>query len=450
MTRDVYIKAFFAHTPERTDYNPKLYLPSEWDPPVEMIPTALKTRMQNFFTHMKQRFRKRRVNPNLLMFQRQILNDLRNSKEVLIVMTDKKLGPAVIERDVYIKRVFADHLLKPETYRRIQPNEAAELLTTLKMKVGQFAQSFKNTLPENETEYLLRSIKQHKKIPSFYLTTKIHKTPMATRPIVAIRGSITSGLGCWLDQQLQPLCKKLPTYLKSSFELTELLNDLPDLPPGTKLFTADAVSMYTNIDTDHAFSVIQRFLPTTLMNKAIMTALENIMKHNFLTFGDTSWLQLTGTAMGTPPAPMYATLYFGIHEQETILRKYRRFLLFYKRYIDDVIGIWHCANENLDRRMWPAFQADLDKFGQLRWEVSQRADTAIFLDLSLTLKNGRVTYTLYEKPLNLHMYLPPHSAHPPGVLRGLVFGMIYRLHRLNSEKETIHAQISTFFNRLIV
>jgi hypothetical protein len=77
-TRDVYIKAFFAHTPERTDYNPKLYLPSEWDPPEKMIPTALKTRIENFFTHMKQSFCKRRVNPNLLMFQRQILNDLRN------------------------------------------------------------------------------------------------------------------------------------------------------------------------------------------------------------------------------------------------------------------------------------------------------------------------------------------------------------------------------------
>jgi hypothetical protein len=145
------------------------------------------------------------------------------------------------------------------------------------------------------------------------------------------------------------------------------------------------------------------------------------------------------TPAGCNSQVQYATLYFGIHEQETILRKYRRFLLFYKRYIDDVIDIWHCANENLDRRMWTVFQADLDKFGQLRWEVSQRADTAIFLDLLLTLKNGCVTYTLYEKPLNLHMYLPPHSAHPPGVLRGLVFGMIYRLHRLNSEKETIGA-----------
>jgi hypothetical protein len=86
----------------------------------------------------------------------------------------------------------------------------------------------------------------------------------------------------------------------------------------------------------------------------------------------------------------------------------------------------------------------------LCWEVSQRTNTAIFLNLQLTIKNSRVMYTLYKKPLNLHMYLPPHSAHPPGVLRGLVFGMIYRPHHLNFEKETIDDQISTFFNRLIM
>ena len=232
MTRDVNIKAFFSHTPERTDYNPKLYLPSEWEAPDALIPNALLERTKNFFTSLKTSFRKRRVPPNLMTFQRQILNDLRDSKDLLIVMTDKNLGPAVIERDVYTRRVFDDHLLKPETYRRIETTEAAEITTNIKLKVGQFLQSFAKIIPENERQYLSRSIQQHKKIPSFYLTMKIHKTPMATRPIVAVRGSITSGLGCWLDQQLQPICKKLPTYLKSSFELTELLKSLPDMPEG--------------------------------------------------------------------------------------------------------------------------------------------------------------------------------------------------------------------------
>jgi hypothetical protein len=279
--RDAHLKAFFAHTKERTDYNPKLHISSEWEAPEALIPDVLKTRLENFFVNLKATFRKRHVNPNLLFFQRQILNDLRDLRDLLIVMSDKNLGPAVIERDVYTKRVLNNHLLKIDTYRRIQPDEATQILTTLKMKVSQFTQSFSHILPINEKEYLLRSIKQYLKIPKFYLTMKIHKTPMATRPIVAVRGSITAGLGCWLDQQLQPICKKLPTYLKSSFELTDLLKDLPDLPDGARLFTAGTVSMYTNINTYHALSVIRRYLPLTPHNKAIMTALDIIMKHNF-------------------------------------------------------------------------------------------------------------------------------------------------------------------------
>jgi hypothetical protein len=121
----------------------------------------LKTRLENLFINMKSTFRKRHVNPNLLLFQRQILNGLRESKDLLIVMTDKHLGPAVIKRDVYTRRVFNDHLLKNDTYRRIEKDEAAQILTTLKMKVGQFTQSFSNILLTNEKEYLLRSIKQH-------------------------------------------------------------------------------------------------------------------------------------------------------------------------------------------------------------------------------------------------------------------------------------------------
>ncbi len=114
--RDAHLKAFFAHTKERTDYNPKLYISSEWEAPEALIPDMLKTRLENFFVNMKSTFQKRHVNPNLLLFQRQILNDLRDSKDLLIVMTDKNLGPAVIERDVYTKRVFNSHLLKNDTY----------------------------------------------------------------------------------------------------------------------------------------------------------------------------------------------------------------------------------------------------------------------------------------------------------------------------------------------
>jgi hypothetical protein len=98
----------------------------------------LKTHLENIFVNLKATFRKRHVNPNLLFFQRQILNDLRDSRDVLIVMTDKNLGPAVIERDVYTKRVFNDHLLKNDTYRRIHhvhPCQAIHIPFTVMKKL---------------------------------------------------------------------------------------------------------------------------------------------------------------------------------------------------------------------------------------------------------------------------------------------------------------------------
>jgi hypothetical protein len=61
---------------------------------------------------------------------------------------------------------------------------------------------------------------------------KVHKSPWTVRPIVSVSGSLTHGLGRWFDQQLKPI----------------------------ECLTSDAVSMYTNIDTDHALAVIATFL----------------------------------------------------------------------------------------------------------------------------------------------------------------------------------------------
>ena len=42
--------------------------------------------------------------------------------------------------------------------------------------------------------------------------------------------------------------------------MLDVLQDIGELPPTAKLFTADATSMYTNIDTNHAIDVIGKWL----------------------------------------------------------------------------------------------------------------------------------------------------------------------------------------------
>ena len=63
------------------------------------------------------------------------------------------------------------------------------------------------------------------------------------------------------------------------------------------------------------------------------------MTQNIFTFGDLTFKQLNRTAMGTPHAPPYTAIYYGIHE-EKLLPRCTQCVIFYHLFIDDVIGIW--------------------------------------------------------------------------------------------------------------
>ena len=173
------------------------------------------------------------------------------------------------------------------------------------------------------------------------------------------------------------------------------------------------------------------------------------MKNNVFQFGDTYWLQLVGTAMGTPPAPTYANLVFALHEN-TVVPKYSSNLLLYKRYIDDIFGIWHHhGTVEEDKARWTSFQSDIGSYEGLDWIFSKRVQSLDYLDIVISITGSRLKTTLFEKELNLYLYIPPHSAHPPGVLRGLVLGNCHRIYTLCSEPEDITALLRMFYYRLL-
>jgi hypothetical protein len=70
------------------------------------------------------------------------------------------------------------------------------------------------------------------------------------------------------------------------------------------------------------------------------------------------------------------------------------------------------------------------------------------MDLALTITNNKIESTLYEKEQNLYLYIPPTSAHPKGMLSGLIHGNILRIHRLCSNTNDIHRKTLAFYKRL--
>ena len=84
----------------------------------------------------------------------------------------------------------------------------------------------------------------------------------------------------------------------------------------------------------------------------------------------------------------------------------------------------------------------------LEWEFTHPSPSSNFMDLAISISNNRLTTTLYEKKQNLYPYIPPHSAHPPKIINGLVYGHILRLRRLCSDKLDIQQKSKDFFTRL--
>ena len=93
--------------------------------------------------------------------------------------------------------------------------------------------------------------------------------------------------------------------------------------------------MYTNIPTNTAIMLIAKHIHKSVtedrpkQNEALIAALKLLMLNK----------RLNGTAMGTSPAPLFATIYYGLHDNN-FLPKHNQHVIFYNRFIDNVFGIW--------------------------------------------------------------------------------------------------------------
>ncbi len=151
----------------------------------------------------------------------------------MVVNTDKNLGPGVIEQKIYVQKALSKHLLDSSTYCQLEEREPRDRVTAITKIVHSFLDTWKSVLDSNAVRFIRQLLIVDHPFPHFYLLFKIHKNPMRTQHIVSIAGSILHGLGCWIDTQLQPICRRIPTYIASSLDFLEAIKPIPALPPGT-------------------------------------------------------------------------------------------------------------------------------------------------------------------------------------------------------------------------
>jgi hypothetical protein len=137
----------------------------------------------------------------------------------------------------------------------------------------------------------------------------------------------------------------------------------------------------------------------------LISALQILMLNNIIQFGDTYRRQITGSATGISPAPPWAIIFYAIHKQDFVPH-WSNNLLLWRCFIDDGIGFWQRhPDPKTNADLWKDFKRDVGDLHELEWEFAPLSQSNDFMDLNIIILNDDVEITLFEKKLNLCLYI---------------------------------------------
>lgn len=361
----------------------------------------------------------------------------------IVKPADKNLGLTIMPSDWYEQEV-EKHLSKTDTYQKLNStpewNVAKDKLIVLLTKY-------------KRRDLIQKLVKEDHKPSEFYIIPKLHKKPVASRPIIPGHSHFTSNVSKYLVDKLQIVIDQFDWVLKNSQAFIEQVENTTILNENVCLASFDVESLYTTIDTKKAIKVIKPLLRTKYEeNEAtfLCSLLEWVMNNNYFQWKGKWFKQINGTAMGTSCAPQFANLYL-IHFERIkfkaglsdIWDNNNQKKLHYWRYIDDILIIEEETNiqkKFLDINKWTKdlkFTLDFGKTKQPFLDLQVYKGTRFEENRILDLK-------LYHKPTDLHLFTDPRSNIPNKYKFSWITGEQIRILRSSSNKQVFDESVEEF------
>ena len=381
---------------------------------------------------------------NMSQLERAKLVSLKERKDIIIQRADKGGKIVLMNPETYERSCIAQ--LEDESFYMKLDSDPTD--TIKKEILSELSNMHNRELIDNKERKLLEEHLIKPRTPFFYGLPKIHKMFSSfppLRPIISGYNSCTARLSEYLDTFLKYQAKRRKSFLRDTKDFLVKLQSLKGkIPNRSILVTMDVSSLYTNIDHEEGAEACYRALQSRSNKKISSRILKKlillVLNSNVFRFGNQLYKQVKGTAMGTPMAPNYANLFMADFE-ELLLKEYRKKTglapLVWFRFIDDIFFVWHHEEAALDDFLLFCndFSKNKSMKSNIQFQTHKSAESVNFLDVTVFLKDGEITTSLYSKPTDAHLYLNAKSCHPPHVIRNIPKGQFIRVRRICSQLE---------------
>ena len=212
----------------------------------------------------------------------------------------------------------------------------------------------------------------------------------------------------------------------------------------------DFESLYTNIPINEAIQAIKDlfFLYPIPQGDLIVALLITIPNLNLIEFNGEYYLQLEGLGMGTSLAVVLANIFVGTKEKHFNILSDNNILL-YRGLIDDILVIWKGDMKSATR-----FMDKVNNMGKTL-KVTRKSSfyEMDFLDVlmykgDIFFGKGILDLKVYQKPINLYLYIAFSFEEPIHVKKGLINTELIRYIRICSSELSFQEIRSFLFVRL--
>lgn len=259
--------------------------------------------------------------------------------------------------------------------------------------------------------------------PRAYALPKTHKTVLSWRIIVSsIRGP-TYKLSKFLSNILSKIIGNSPFHTIDSWHLVKEIRTIEIPDDSMQLVSLDVTALFTNVPTDLAIEVLKSRWDeikahTSICCDEFLHAVKFVLESNVFSFNNIYYRQIFGTAMGSPISPVIANLVMEKLEQVSI-SKLSFELLFYKRYVDDIITF---IKPDQLQNVLDTFNSFHERI-QFTHEI-EKDSCLSFLDVNI-IRNGQKFITnWFHKSTWSGRYINYWSHHPIQHKIGLIKGLI--------------------------